>query len=70
MVYRNFSGASHVTKWPEASEVAKLLSKSSIAGNKHLTVMSGMWADFIRLDLAIENVTGKKKIITVLHYLY
>jgi len=40
--------------------VAELLSMSSLAGNKHLTVMSGMWADFIRLDLAIENVTGKK----------
>lgn len=22
--------------------------------------MSGMWADFIRLDLAIENTTGKQ----------
>lgn len=42
-----------------ASEVAELLSKSSIAGNQHLTVMSGMWADFLRLDLAIENMSGK-----------
>lgn len=40
--------------------MAELLSRSSIAGNKHLTIMSGMWADFIRLDLATENITGKK----------
>lgn len=51
---------SHSYKWPEASDVAELLSSSSIAGNKHLTVMSGMWADFIRLDLAIENINGKQ----------
>lgn len=55
---RTFSDESHSTKWPEASDVAELLSRSSIAGNKHLTVMSGMWADFLRLDLAIENNTG------------
>lgn len=48
---------SYSTKWPEASDVAEVLSRSSIAGNKHLTVMSGMWADFIRLDLAMENIT-------------
>lgn len=59
MVY-DFQGESHSTKWPEASDIAELLSKSSIAGNKHLTLMSGMWADFIRLDLAIENMTGKQ----------
>lgn len=49
----------HSNKWPDASDVAELLSRSSIAGNKHLTMMSGMWADFVRLDLAIENMTGK-----------
>lgn len=57
MIY-DFLDESHSTKWPEASDVAELLSRSSIAGNKHLTSMSGMWADFIRLDLAIENMTG------------
>lgn len=51
---------SHSYKWPEASDVAELLSSSSTAGNKHLTVMSGMWADFVRLDLAIENTTSKQ----------
>lgn len=55
-----FSDESHSNKWPKASDVAELLSISSIAGNKHLTVMSGMWADFIRLDLALENITGKQ----------
>jgi len=40
--------------------VAEVLSRSSIAGNKHLTAMSGMWADFIRLDLAMENITGEQ----------
>jgi hypothetical protein len=46
--------------------VAELLSRLSIAGNKHLTVMSGMWADFLRLDLAIENTTGKYLYIYIL----
>lgn len=41
--------------------MAELLHKSSIKGNQHLTVLSGMWAEFIRLDLAIENMTGIKK---------
>lgn len=49
----------HPNKWPDASDVAELLSRSSIAGSKHLTVMTGMWADFVRLDLAIEHMTGK-----------
>jgi len=40
--------------------VAEILSRSFIDGDKHLTVMSGMWADFIRLDIAMENITGKQ----------
>lgn len=55
----DFKDESYSTKWPEASDVAEVLSRSSIAGNKHLTAMSGMWADFIRLDLAMENITGE-----------
>lgn len=56
----DFEDESYSTKWPEASDVAEILSRSFIAGNKHLTVMSGMWADFIRLDIAMENITGKQ----------
>lgn len=25
---------------------------------EHFTVMAGLWAEFVRLDLAVENITG------------
>ncbi|XP_050420959.1 heme peroxidase 2 [Adelges cooleyi] len=44
-------------KWPELSDVAETLSNVHLVGNNHLTILSGMWADFIRQDLAIANIT-------------